>query len=187
MKKIHIIFFTVFILYSCNNKYCDIEKTNSIAFKNLNNFIEDKDLNTDKLDLSISNFNKVLNCDSTNTYALQYVVLAHLYKKDFSKALSINKKAIINGNLLPFFIAQRGTIYELSGNKDSSIYYFNKALNIQIDMEKKFQDSLEIKIQIVNLLDKIGKKDLAKERIEKYIKANPENDILKSIQLMYKD
>ncbi len=186
MKKVGYFIFLVFMV-SCSGDGCDIENDNRIAMEKLTNFIENQDLYVDELDLSIANFNKVLNCDSLNTYALQYIVIAYLYKKDFSKALLLNEKALLNDSLTSFFITQRGTIYELSGNPDSSRYYFEKSLNIQIELEKKFQDSMEIKFQILDLLDRIGRKDLAKKELEIYMKANPENDILKSIQNRYQD
>ena len=41
MKQIILMFFVVFILYSCNNKKtkeCDIETINKLAFENLSSF-----------------------------------------------------------------------------------------------------------------------------------------------------
>jgi len=179
MKQLVFIFCLVLVFYLCNDKganKCDVDSINQIAFKNLKGFIEEA--NSNKLDISIDSFKKALSCDSTNVYSLQYIVLSHLYKKDYTKALFYNKKGLDNTSALSFFLIQRADIFELIRNQDSSAYYLEKALNVNYEIEKENRDSIEIKVQIVNLLNKLGKKKLAIQKIKLYNKEYPDNELL---------
>lgn len=182
MKQIIAFYFIVFILFSCNNKKtqeCDIESINKLAFENLSSFMKDGESN--KLDISIDSFKRTLSCDSTNIYALQYISLSYSYRKDFLTALYFNEKAIKNTRLPEFFTTQRGSIYELAGNQDSSKYYFEQGLKIYSNLESKYKDSIEIKVQIINLLNKLERKELAIEKLNHYIKEYPNNELLNSM------
>ena len=184
-KHTKVIIILILSISSCNKKMkqnCDIkvDEVNQSAFDELNIFLKNP-VDISKLDSSIYQFNKVLECDTVNFYAFDNITLCYLYKKDYKKALELNKKAIEGFELNAFFLKSRGTIYEYIDNQDSSKYFFNKALKLNIHKEKNDIHNINIKVEILFLLNKLNKKQLAIEKLNEYLKEYPDNNVLKSM------
>ncbi|MEE4247696.1 MAG: hypothetical protein V2I33_20015 [Kangiellaceae bacterium] len=174
-------FFSIVLLYSCNDK----ENSQELTKRAVQIYL-DHELDEDKkINQSLSLINSALNYDSENIAALNHKRTLLFYKKDIEGLLNLSDKFLEIAPNSPFYLGQKGLYLEIDGDIKLANTYYDKAITTYEKRLRKDSLNFDLYIEYLGILGLAGDSSTVDIELKKLKNQNLENyqhDILNHME-----